>query len=216
MTDSREDRSHIEAKARKFLTRFPVGKNLSVEQFDMFIIDHGLAIDPGPSDTKDATYQGFVGQRSQARAKLNRAAVNIDSPFQIEVVKGGEIYTVKAWSESSRNIATDLGNRVEKYALGRFAHLRTLHNAAERLAVKYPEDHDLQQTSALLSVMRAESVALQSKVKGIVYQYNGAADAVEKQVMAILDKYEDDNIAKLPAPELDAEAENAEFEDAVL
>jgi hypothetical protein len=200
MTDSA-----LEGTAKRLFEKFGFNE-ISIEQFDIFIIDHGLADDPQTNEPSDIAYKGFIQQRGQAKGKLNRAAARLfDNPYTIEVVISGETYQLRRWHESSSHIATDLGNRVRKFTENRFSQLQLLQTKVDKRFIEHPEDHDLAQTSALFGIMRQEGVQVLAKVKALAYQYNVAADAVEDQALQMLEKYsdEDNTLVTLPAPDVE-------------
>jgi hypothetical protein len=190
----------MEGRAKRLFEKFGFDQ-ISIEAFDLFIIDQGLAKDPGTSDTTDIGYRGFVQQRNQVKGKLNRAAARLfDNPFAIEVIVAGETYQIRRWHESSTQVATDLGNRVKKFTENRFSQLQILQKQVDKRFFEHPEDQELAQTSALFGIMKQEGIQVLAKVKGLAYQYNVAADAVEEQALLSLEKYSDTNLMALPGP----------------
>lgn len=187
------------AVAGRFFEKFGFGE-IDVDKFDMFIIDEGLASDPETYDTKSASHKGFIQERSQARGKLNRGGAHHETPFQVDISRPGVEYVVSPWGESAQNIATEMGNRVREYAKNRFAHLERLSNRSEGLLMANPEDREMQEVTAMLGLMRQEGVQLQARVRGLVHQYNAAAEAVEQQVIELLERYDEAKPEGLPTP----------------
>lgn len=178
--------------ARNFFEKFGFTEELSIDKFDMFIIDNKLADDPGTSDTSDPRYKAFVGQRSAARHKLNKGAAYCpEAAFVIEVVESGVTYRIAPWAEGNIDFAKDIGNRVAKFAEGKRATLKSLAKRADHMLERDPSNAELIEATHMLSFMAREGLQLQAKVHGLVNQYNVAADAVERQFAALTQqKYE--------------------------
>ena len=81
--------------ARTFLKKFGYG-DLPIDDFDMFIIDYGLASDPKTDDRSSREYSGFVRDRHTLRKSLDRAgmALNDDESFKVIIRKPGKLYSV--------------------------------------------------------------------------------------------------------------------------
>lgn len=178
--------------ARVFFEKFGYREILTVDEFDVFIIDNKLAGDPGTSDTKDARYRNFVAERTSARNKLNKGGAYCqDGAFMINVVEPGKQYSVTRWEETSVDIAKDIGNQVADYAKGRREKMKHMARVADKMLERDPENADLLEVSHMLSFMAREGLQLQAKVRGLVNQYNVATDAVEQQFKALTDQRND-------------------------
>ena len=180
--------------SQDFIDKFGFGA-LTIDKFDTFIIDTKMAADPGTSDQNSCEHKNFVTERAAAKRKLNAAAPYLNgNSFQVIVAKAGIEYTVVPWVSNSKDIASAMGNRVRTFTDGRFSELRKLHNKAEALLDTIPADHDyhmeLKEGVKMLGMMRTQAIELQSRVKGLVVQYNTAADAVEEHVRQLTADFE--------------------------
>ena len=185
--------------ARLFFEKFGYRDTLSVEDFDIFIIDHKLAKDPETSDTSDPRHRNFVTERSLARNKLNKGGAYCeDGAFTINVVKPGKLYSITAWTDSSLDFAKEIGNQVADYAQSRRARMQSLSRQADKMLDLDPSNTELLEVSQMLGFMAREGLQLQAKVKGLVNQFNVAADAVERQFAALTQqKYEFESAGEL-------------------
>jgi hypothetical protein len=189
--------------ARSFIEKFGLGE-VTIDDFDMFIIDQKLAEDPGTSDTKANAYKGFIQQRTAARRLINTAGGWLNgSSFQVVVPEGGtpeygKVYFIKPWNDDAKSFGTNLGNSVKKYTQNRVKALQALHNKALTLAEHHAEDPEFHETAQMLSFISQHSIELRARIAGLVTQYNVAVDAVEDKVKALAAHY--DNVPQLPAP----------------
>jgi hypothetical protein len=185
--------------ARKFQEQFGYG-TISVDEFDMFIIDNKMVADPGTSDKKSHAHKGFVQERNAIRRTLNNAGVyNNGNSFQIVVDTGTEGdpskgYKIIPWETSAKEITKELANKTGIYVNNKVATLKALHNKAETLCLQNHDNDALRETTHMLSFMRQQGVELQSRIAGLIKQYNIAYDQVEEQVREVIKQYE------LPAP----------------
>ena len=184
--------------AIRFIDRFGF-RDIKIDEFDTFIIDEKLATDPETSDPKDIRYRQFVTERSAAKRKLNAAGPYLNGQsYQVIVETPGLTYTVTPWISNSKDIASNMGRRVRKFTDSRFGELRKLHNKAESVlgALDASEPStaayrkELLEGVAMLGFMRQQAIELQSRVKGLVTQYNTAADAVEEHVKQLTSHFE--------------------------
>jgi hypothetical protein len=184
--------------ARAFINKFGVGE-VSVDDFDMFIIDQKLADDPGTSDTKANAYKGFIQQRTAARRLINTAAtfLNGDS-YQIVVEDAGTTYSVTPWASNAREVTRDVANKIQIYVNNRMSAMKALQSKTEQLRLTHDKDTDLAETLAMMSHMRMHGIEMQARIKGLVTQYNVAFDAVTEQAKNLIASYEAS--LSLPAP----------------
>ena len=180
----------MQANARAFNEKYQIGSTISVDEFDMFIIDAGLATDPETSDTKSLRYKGFIQDRSAAKRALNTAAGTLNGgSFQIVVNRAGEEYGVIPWSGNAKNFSDQMGDRISKFSTNRFRVMKSLHNKAEEMMLDDPDNDDLIETHAMLTYMRTQGITLVSQIRGLVAQYNSAADATETEIRRMIDAH---------------------------
>lgn len=172
------------AHAKAFIEKFGIGdRHVPIDQFDVFIIDRGLAQDPGTSDVKDNAYKGFIQQRGAARRLLNTAGAWINgSSFQIVVNGRGENYSVKSWALDAREFSRDITVQVATYVSSRVSNLESMRNKAKGLIEAYGEDDQLHDAISLLSEMGGHGIVMQSKIGGLLKQYDIAYAAVVERL----------------------------------
>jgi hypothetical protein len=165
--------------ARAFITKFGISdKPITIDEFDCWIIDRGLAADPGTSEKKDNAYKGFVLQRSSVRRMLNTAGtwLNGDS-FQIVVPRDRDLYghyIVKKWGEASQDIARVISAQIETFTKSRIDGLKSVRNKAEALHLESPNDAEAESLVLLMSSLSGHAVTLQAKIAGLLKQYDVA------------------------------------------
>ena len=174
--------------ARKFLAdnglAGPSGTTITRDSFDLWIIDNGMAQDPGTDDTRELAYKGFVQQRTYARAALNRWAKMLPEPdsFAVETDKERpELYFINTWSDNAFALAADIGNRVEKFSRNKVRHVRSMH----QLAVdKHLDEQDTTELIQMISLLEGHGLVMQRQIKAEVAKFNRAVEMVEQSVAA--------------------------------
>jgi hypothetical protein len=190
--------------ARIFFDKFGY-KTISVDDFDMFIIDHGLATDPKTSDKGSIEHKGFVQQRTAARRMLNAAGTyNNGNSFQIVVSKETDGYEIKSWAINAQEVSNQVGNKIKTYTEGRIHNVKALRDKAEAFLKDANDDnhHDLLLSYKLQARLADEAITMQARIGGIIRQFNIAADAIENQVREVLLQYQ----AEAEAPAIENKA----------
>ena len=180
---------YVIALARKFSEKFPIGTEVSRDEFDIWIIDSEMAEDPETDDTKSVAHKGFVQQRNAARKKLNNAAswLNGDS---FQVVTGEEAtddYRVIAYADDSKSFVKQVGNKVEKYKRNRIIWFVAIKKIIKVIFDENPDDYEVEAALGMVQGMSIQGSKLQYKIKGLVAQYNVAADLIEAQAVTLLE-----------------------------
>lgn len=180
----------MQSVARAFVAKFPIGETVGIDQFDMFITDQGLATDPQTDDTKSQAYKGFIQERAAAKRSINTAAGTLNGEsFQVAVKTAGVEYDVLPWSSNARNFSDQMGERIKKFSDNRFGVMKSLHNKAEAMLLEEPNNDDLIETHAMIAYMRTQGLTLVSQIRGLVAQYNSAADATEEEIRRMIDTH---------------------------
>ena len=178
------------SKAEKFFAKFGYGL-ITLDQFDMFIIDKGWADDPETDERSDPRHKVFVTERARQKRALDSAGPFIENPFQISVKTKGSEWEIEEWNHNAREISKDVGNRVMKFAKARMLGLQKLSSRASELKALTDDDskiEELTETIALINYMADKSIELQTKVEAQCLKFNNAADAVEKQIKRLIAK----------------------------
>ena len=179
--------------ATNFFRRFGFGP-MSIEKFDIWIIDNKLAEDPGTDNPKHAHYKAFVTDRAKAKTLINRGGVFCDdAAFMVDVIRPGIEYEVKPWAERSIEQATEMGEAVAQEALRLANRARKQEAQAEYLLSEDPTNTKLQEAVQMMSAMRGHGVIYQNRVKALSHQFNQAADFTVDRVALLLAEYSADN-----------------------
>ncbi|MGI9571296.1 MAG: hypothetical protein ACR2PH_16515 [Desulfobulbia bacterium] len=151
--------------------------DISIDAFDIFIIDAELAQDPKTSDTTTLEYKGFVQERSAARASINSAATrldNVDQLFQIRVVDAGQTYTVEPYGENKTLNAVQIARRLETFTRNKKDTLLRDNREIERLIKIHGDDLKLVDAKEQLLIVSKEAENFLPKVLGVMAQMEKA------------------------------------------
>ena len=182
---------------RKFRETFPNFGEISRDDFDLAIIDMGLAEDPGTDDTTSAAHKGFVQMRSNARRALATWAAKMLPPneaFTLTIAKQNplklEISPVDdgIWAE-----AADIGNRVEKFTRNKVKRVAQLEKIIGEHALESPE---LDEVVKMIAMTAGYSVVMKRNILAEVQKFNDAVALVEAKATAAVEAAE-----KLALPE---------------
>ena len=185
---TREERISM---ARAFRKSFPMSIAMR-DDFDLWIIDHDLAEDPGTDDSASGAYKGFVQQRNAARKAINSAATllgEVDA-YSIDINKAHpEQYAVTPWTESATDVAQEIGNRIHKFSRNKVRSLGRLRNIAIENACSQEGVDELVQ---MLSQLEGYGVVLHRRVTEEVQKYNKAVLQVEEIGAKLLAQVEEE------------------------
>ena len=189
--------------ARNFFGKFGFRDSLTIDEFDCWIIDNGMATDPETDETSDARYMKFVAERTHARNKLNRGGAWVEEGrFSVDVIIAGTEYAIKPWHESSIDHAREIGVRVEKFAANKRQSLKDDLKVIGHLAAENPKSRDLKEAKAMLGILEEESAYLQGRIVANITQYQLAADAVHERVLRLQQLHD---YTALPSPKEETE-----------
>ena len=181
---------------RKFRNTFPNFGEISRDDFDLAIIDMGLAEDPGTDDTTTAAHKGFVQMRSNARRALGTWAAKMlpaDEAFTIEISKADPRKLVISsvddgiWAE-----AADIGNRVEKFTKNKVKRVAQLEKIIGEHALESPE---LDEVVKMIGMMAGYSVVMKRNILAEVKKFNDAVALVEAKATAAVEAAESEALA---------------------
>ena len=190
-----------QAIARRFFDRFGLTDELKVADFDLFIIDTGLATDPETDDTSDPRYMKFVQERTHARNRINSGGRWMNGNcFSVEIEQPGIMYSVKKWTDSSVEHAKEIYDRVKEYALNRQLLVTKDTAIARELLTENPHDDELIEAAGMLGMLDVEAHNLQNRIRGMINQYQIASEKVHEKVLKLQNDYTQ---AQLEAPEVE-------------
>ena len=172
------------APARRLFEKVGGFTEFSVDTFDMFIIDEGLATDPETSDTKSPAYKGFVQQRGAQKNAISRAAAQLPNgeAYRIEIVEAGARWRIvplaDAVGDDYRTYAQDSVTKVENAQ-------KRLKNMETQMRKKLGNDYDprLMEVMNVNSMMVNESIGFVSGVKGLAARYDEAYRRANKIIL---------------------------------
>lgn len=163
------------ASARRLFEKVGGFTDFSVDTFDTFIIDEGLATDPETDNTKSPAYKGFVQQRGAQKNAISRAAAQLPNgeAYRIEVVDAGAMWRVvplaDAVNDDYKTYAKDAVSKVENAQ-------KRLKSMERQMRDKLMNDNDprLMEVMNINSMMVNESIGFVSGVKGLAARYDEA------------------------------------------
>jgi hypothetical protein len=165
------------ALADKFITENGTGP-ITVEQFDIWIIDNEMAEDPGDKEEYPQLHKAFIVERAAAKRTLNSAAQSLpDNAFCIKVRTRGELYEVCTWSVGADESLGNLGNSAKRYVSNKAASLSTLKNSAQRLMKLDPSNAALQEAFQVLAMVESEGALLSARVDAMALHYDSGVES---------------------------------------
>jgi hypothetical protein len=173
------------ALAVDFLNRFDGVEEISRDNFDLAIIDMGLADDPGTDDTKAIAHKGFVQQRNNARRSLNNYAGKLPDgqaySLEVERDKPGVVF-LRRWEDATAAEAADIGNRVEKYTKNKVKRVGKLR---ADVVGKVAEGAELDSLMQMIGMVEGHGLIMQRNIRAEVAKFNRAVAMVERQAEAL-------------------------------
>ena len=180
------------ALAQAFSDKFGARESISRDEFDMFIIDKGLAPNIGDVEIGSAEHTGFVQKRSQAKRFLNTAAKLIEGEsYGVEVNRNNkEVYDIVSWEEAAEGRYKTLANATKRVVKGRVADIEKLKSAAEtryQLATTPEGEAMAKQSMDALALAKGSALVFQKETANAVLKYNHNIDLITKKVEAMLE-----------------------------
>lgn len=180
--------------ARKFSERFEFG-TITVEKFDMWLVDLCLVEDSGTDDTTDPRYKAFVAGRSRVMSMLNRYGGDCDDGyrFQIKPERRGKTYRVVPYAAAMLNNSLDFAPDMVKSMHNKSASLSKAERHVAEIALKGGGDsEELMKVNQIQAAMNAQTEKGVRQMRAILHKQtsdqNAAADMIEKLLL----KYEGD------------------------
>ena len=169
----------------------------------MFIIDEGLAVDPGTDDTENPAYRGFVQQRANARKKLSTAAKHLPNgeAFDIVVKDTGKVWEIKRWVDSADDQFRSVGRIVRTHAQNKIKNLKHLRHLAEQKL--QDGDPSVAHIVQLQGVLMAGALQMEARISAETARYDAAYQAAEAYATKLIEN--GDGPIDVPALESDDE-----------
>lgn len=153
---------------------------ISIESFEIWIIDNGFVEDPGTSDQRSLIHKGFNIEKGRIKGILNRWSekhLTEGQSFVIEKNKDmQDTYNLVPWTDNTMAFANDIGNRVERYSKNKLVRVSQLKDAATS-QIKNPEHQ--KEILDMLGMVEGYGIVMQRSIRAEVEKFNTAIKAVE-------------------------------------
>lgn len=159
--------------------------NITRENFDLFIIDAGLADDPETDNPRSVEHKGFVQQRSNARRALNGWASHlpVDMSFAVEThPKKKELYRVVAHADNAVALAMDVGTRIERFSSNKIASVR---KTKDLLFSKGVECEGLDEFVKMSAMIEGYAIVMQRNIRAETDKFNKAMDMLDQKALEV-------------------------------
>jgi hypothetical protein len=157
------------------------------QDFDNWIIDNGMATDPGTSDTKSLARKGFIQERTQARMKLNNGAKLLPEGESFAITinpKKRDEYTIETWGDSAIAFSNRIGNDIEHYTQSKSKKISAMSRLVKGKDIDGQDTGDL---ILMLAQLDGYGILLHKKILAEVNKYNKAIAMVEATAKPLLD-----------------------------
>lgn len=181
------------AAAQRLIDKHGFGP-ITIDEFDIFIIDERLAQDPGTTDTNDLAYKGFVIERAAARKAINTAAAKLpaaDDLFQVGIEEAGQTYVVEPYGENKKTTAYELNGRVKTFTENKAKGLKRDMAELTRLIELHGEDERLTDAKAQVGIVSAATQEALPKILGIIAQLERGYLIANGTIKSIKEEYEE-------------------------
>jgi hypothetical protein len=189
----KETSEHPLTLARRFIERFGFNK-ITIEQFDMWVIDSHLAKDPETDDTKDARYREFTSARNKAKGMLNRQGPDCDDGdrFNVRVLIAGKLYETVPYSIAMLDNSKEFANQLSKFLTNKTNKLVTQERTISDLALMAGEDQpEMIEAATVLAAAREGKERVAREVRERVHQMNSWDTKIDSMINHLALKYEE-------------------------
>jgi hypothetical protein len=172
----------------------PWGYMVTLEEFDVWIIDQGFAEDPGcdESEARSQAWRGFVAQRNTARGIINDCGHNLPEPFSfsVEVYKDRQkgdpiMYHVRPWQLHVKTAVQGHAQKIMTYAKNKG---RETNKYAALADSKEVSGQDTAEIKAYLEVIRQSHAFTEEKCIPLWQSHEKIEEAAHYGILSILDK----------------------------
>lgn len=178
--------------ARRFSERFDYGL-LTVEKFDMWIIDQRLVEDPETEDTGDPRYKAFRDGRSKVMGTLNRYGGECDDGFrfQIKVVDRGKVYRIVPFSAAMLEDSLSVGVDTVKFLSSKTTKLAKAEKKVAELAMLGGGDQaELMEVARIQAAVNTNSEKIEREVRNLMHKKTRDEDKAAELMVKLLEKYD--------------------------
>lgn len=178
--------------ARLFIKKFGYG-TITIDRFDMWIIDQRMVEDPGTDEKGDPLYREFTAGRSKAKASLNRWGPECDDGdrFFIKVLVSGKLYELVPYTLAMLDNSADFANQLSKYLTGKTDKLARQEKKVFDLSLFEGGDQpELLEASRVLRAARDGKERVAREIRERVHQMNAWDADTEKFMTKLMIKYD--------------------------
>jgi hypothetical protein len=167
----------------------PDGYEISLEHFDLWIIDQKFAQDPEccpVTDPESIQWKGFVQQRNQAKNLLNRCAKLLPEHFSYVIkpgASGDDKYYIVPWQTDAKREAKDVRARVATFTKNKVDSIDSLRLIAEK---KVGRGEDAETLMGYLNVTAAARQRLLAAQDDIFENFELICSEAERAIKKIL------------------------------
>jgi hypothetical protein len=172
----------------------PRGFTITLEAFDIWIIDHGFAQDPGCDEANGTSmeWRGFVAQRNSTRKMLNICGRILEEPlsFSVEIntdprERGEPItYDVRPWQAHVKLAAGGQAQKILRYTKNKGSALKQFEALAETKGLNGQDTLELQ---AYLAVVKQSFEHTEAICAPAWEQHEGIEADVLAGMMSLVD-----------------------------
>ena len=187
--------------AKSFLAHIGGNDSISRDNFDLFIIDNGLAEDPGTDDRNSAMHKGFVQQRSNARRTISNCGAKLDDDaFTIVFEKSDPMnYKIKRWEKAMYAETADIANKIDVYQRNKVKRVGKMRRElADRADFIEPEEYE--KLTHMTGLVEGHALIMERNIRGELNKFNRAIELVEDATTKVLEdvrkKVEEDEAAE--------------------
>lgn len=180
---------------RRFIKKFGF-KNITVEQFDIFIIDNRLTINPDSDDSTDPTYKQFKEERTRARGILNRAGAEMDEGrrYQITVMVPGQMYSVVPYGLAVVDKAANFGSQIQRIVAGKRRQIAETERKVEKILSYGIEDsNEMAEVKKVLALCSTQTEVFSDTMKAESHKFEKGIKGAFKLIDKLLIQYEADH-----------------------
>ena len=173
--------------ARNFLNYIGGKDYISRDNFDLFIIDNGLAEDPGTDDRNSAIHKGFVQQRSNARRTISNCGAKLDDDaFTVVFEKSDPMnYKIKRWEKAMYAETADIANKIDIYQRNKVKRIGLLRKELVARADMIDAD-EYEKLTHMTGLVEGHALIMERNIRGELNKFNRAIELVEDAATKVL------------------------------
>ena len=188
--------------ATKFIKKFKFTV-ITLDQFDMFIIDNNMAKDPGDKDENPQAHRGFGMDRGACKERLNAGGVYLNgNAFKIGSHEHGKTYEIQTYNKATRDDIDKVAEVVHQLSRSKLKGLKKINRQIgevierARIADKNEDMEEWQSTQSRITLGEAHVKEFTERIERMTETLKGHLQTIHMDADKQLERHQQKQLTK--------------------